>query len=509
MAVRNLIFILGDQLSHSISSLKNADPDQDTILMTEVKEEATYVKHHKKKIAFILSAMRHFADELKNKGFQVRYTKMDDADNKGSFIAELDRATGELEPKGIVVTEPSEYRVSKMFDDYKEQSNLAVEIIPDTRFIATHEEFREWAKDRKTLRMEYFYREMRRKTGLLMNDDEPEGDKWNYDSENRKPADDDMFIPKPPAFEPDDITSDVINMVAEKFSDHFGDLDNFWFAVTAEQAEEAVSYFIENALQDFGQYQDAMLLGQKYLYHSVLSQYINVGLLDALDVCKHVEKAYKNNKAPLNSVEGFIRQIIGWREYIRGIYWLKMPDYENNNFFENERKLPSFYWDGKTDMKCLSEAIKQTKEEAYAHHIQRLMITGNFALLIGANPRDVHEWYLTVYADAFEWVEMPNTIGMSQFADGGLLGSKPYISSGNYISKMSNYCQECSYAVTKKTGDNACPFNSLYWHFLKRNEDKLGDNPRLGNVYRVWSKMSEEKQKAHIEQADAFLEKLS
>ena len=356
--------------------------------------------------------------------------------------------------------------------------------------------------------MEYFYREMRKKTGLLMDGDKPVGGKWNFDSENRKPAADDLFIPEPLSFEPDEVTRTVLNLVEDRFSSHFGNLAPFWFAVTREDAEAARDHFISEALPHFGDYQDAMLQGQRFLYHSVLSHYINCGLLDPVDVCQRAAEAYANGNAPLNAVEGFIRQIIGWREFVRGIYWLKMPSYAKENFFQAERKLPSFYWTGETDMLCLAEAIKQTKEEAYAHHIQRLMVTGNFAMLIGVAPEEIHEWYLAVYADAFEWVELPNVIGMSQFADGGVLGSKPYASSGSYINKMSNYCGECKFDVKKKTGDGACPFNALYWDFLARNEDKLGQNARLRNPYSTWRRMSDNKRQDYLDSAAAFLSKL-
>ncbi len=504
----NLILILGDQLSHGLSSLKFANKSQDRILMCEVHDEATYVKHHKKKIALLFSAMRHFAKELSSDGWKVDYIKLDDKNNSGSFKGEVERALSRHTIENIVITEPAEYRVMQDVKSWSKQFDKSVEVLPDNRFIATHHEFESWAEGRKQLRMEYFYRDMRRKTNLLMDGDKPEGGKWNYDSENRKPAKDDMFMPKPVRFEPDKITQEVLKLVATKFDDHFGDLEPFWFAVTHEQANEVLDYFLEAALPSFGDYQDAMLTGQKFLYHSLLSAYINCGLLNPLEVCKRVEIEYKKGRVPLNAAEGFIRQIIGWREYVRGIYWLKMPEYVKRNFLEADRKLPDFYWTGKTDMTCLREAITQTKEEAYAHHIQRLMVTGNFAMLAGVDPHEVHEWYLAVYADAYEWVELPNTLGMSQFGDGGILGSKPYAASGNYINKMSDYCKDCRYDVKQKIGEDACPFNALYWHFLIRNEDKLKGNPRLGQVYRTWNKMDEKKRSSYLDSANQFLNSL-
>ena len=508
MTKGNLILMLGDQLTPEISSLSGSDNKSDVVLMAEVMEEATYVRHHKKKIAFLFSAMRHFARELENAGWRVAYVSVDDKSNTGSLKGEVARALKKHKLARVVVTEPGEWRLLKIMQGWSDKLKCEVDILPDRRFLASHHEFAGWASGRKQLRMEYFYREMRKKTGLLMDGDKPVGGKWNFDSENRKPAADDLFIPEPLSFEPDEVTRTVLNLVEDRFSSHFGNLAPFWFAVTREDAEAARDHFISEALPHFGDYQDAMLQGQRFLYHSVLSHYINCGLLDPVDVCQRAAEAYANGDAPLNAVEGFIRQIIGWREFVRGIYWLKMPSYAKVNFFQAERKLPSFYWTGETDMLCLAEAIKQTKEEAYAHHIQRLMVTGNFAMLIGVAPEEIHEWYLAVYADAFEWVELPNVIGMSQFADGGVLGSKPYASSGSYINKMSNYCGECKFDVKKKTGDGACPFNALYWDFLARNEDKLGQNARLRNPYSTWRRMSDNKRQDYLDSAAAFLSKL-
>lgn len=477
--------------------------------MVEVDEETQYVRHHKKKIAFIFSAMRHFAEELREAGWQVDYVKLDDRENTGSFTSELERALKRHKPKHVLATEPREWRVLTAMQSWKETFEMNVAILPDDRFIASHTAFQNWARDRKELRMEYFYHDMRRQTGLLMREEKPEGGQWNYDTENRKPARGDLFMPAVKKIKPDIITQEVLHLVAIRFYDHFGDLEPFWFAVTAGEAEEVLEHFIQAALPQFGDYQDAMLDGEPFLYHSLLSLYINVGLLDPLAVCRRVEIAYYEGRAPLNAAEGFIRQIIGWREYVRGIYWLKMPDYASQNFFQNTRSLPSFYWTGETEMACLRAAITHTKQEAYAHHIQRLMVTGNFALMAGMDPHEVHEWYLCVYADAFEWVELPNTLGMSQFADGGLLGSKPYAASGNYINKMSNYCSSCHYDVKKKMGSDACPLNALYWDFLARNEHKLKGNHRLSQNYRTWYRMDEVKRKEYRESAAQSLETLN
>ncbi|WP_170464924.1 cryptochrome/photolyase family protein [Ruegeria arenilitoris] len=498
-----LIVVLGDQLSMNSAALRAGSADRDTVLMAEVMDEAQYVRHHKKKLAFVLSAMRHFAIELEAAGWRVRYVRLDDPDNTHSLTGEIARAQSDLNISRAVVTEPGEYRLAQAFAGYE-----GLSVLPDDRFLASHQEFRDWAKGRKQLRMEYFYREMRRKTRLLMSGDAPEGGRWNFDSENRKPAKSHLFMPRPLDTDPDEITQEVLTLVEAKFADHFGTLTPFWFAVTRQGALAALDHFVDAALPRFGDYQDAMLSDEPFLYHSVLAQYLNAGLLSPLEICRRVERAYYEGHAPLNAAEGYIRQIIGWREFVRGIYWLRMPGYIQENYLEAKRPLPAFYWTADTDMACMSAAIAQTRDEAYAHHIQRLMVTGNFALLAGIDPVEVHEWYLAVYADAYEWVEAPNVIGMSQFADGGLLGSKPYAASGNYINKMSDHCAACRYDVKQKTGEGACPFNPLYWDFLVRNADKLRGNPRLGHAYRTWDRMNEAKQQEYLDSAQKVLARI-
>ncbi|NBN80061.1 cryptochrome/photolyase family protein [Microvirga tunisiensis] len=500
-----LVFILGDQLSRGLASLRRADPSRDVVLMVEVAEETTYVPHHKKKIAFILSAMRHFAEALRHEGWTVDYVRLDDPDNSASFTGELARALDRHGCRRVLLTEPGEWRVLEAARAWPGTLGITLDLLTDDRFLCSVAEFGAWARGRKQLRMEYFYREMRRKTGLLMAGDEPEGGQWNFDAENRKPARADLFMPRPHQPEPDAITQEVLDLVERRFPTHFGRLTPFRFAVTVEEAEAVFARFLQVALPSFGDYQDAMLRGEPWLYHSVISPYLNVGLLDPLSVCRRVEAEYRAGRVPLNAAEGFIRQIIGWREYVRGIYWLKMPEYTTVNALEATRPLPDFYWTGQTDMTCLREAIGQTRDEAYAHHIQRLMVTGNFAMLAGIDPAQVHEWYLAVYADAFEWVEAPNTLGMSQFADGGLLGSKPYAGGGNYINKMSDYCSGCRYDVKQRRGRDACPFNALYWDFLARNADRLKGNPRMAQVYATWARMGETEQTLTRQQAAAFL----
>jgi deoxyribodipyrimidine photolyase-related protein len=501
-----LIFILGDQLSTNLSALRYADKEHDTIFMCEVMTEATYVKHHKKKIALIFAAMRAFANGLHRLGWRVDYIALDHPENSGSFDCEVARAIARWKPQQLVMTKASEYRVLEMQRTWCESLPCEVNLLEDERFICSTARFNAWANDgRKALRMEFFYRDMRRLTGLLMDGDQPAGGQWNFDHDNRKPAKADLFMPRIKRFDPTPETQAVLDLVAARFPDHFGDLDPFWFGVTAADAKAALNHFIAVALPKFGDYQDAMLKDHKFLYHGLISFYLNIGLLDPLETCRAVEAAWKAGHCPLNAAEGFIRQILGWREYIRGIYWHQMPGYETSNKLKATRSLPDFYWTGKTDMACIKATITQTKEEAYAHHIQRLMVTGNFAMMAGINPREVHEWYLAVYADAFEWVEMPNVIGMSQFADGGLLGSKPYASSGAYIDRMSDYCSGCRYDVKEKAGPKACPFNYLYWDFLMRHRDKFAPNPRMAMMYRTFDKMEPSKQTATLESARRFL----
>ena len=506
---RSVVLVLGDQLSPCLSSLKAADPADAVVLMAEVMDEATYVRHHKKKIAFIFSAMRHFAAELRETGWRVDYITLDDEENSGSLRGEVARALERHGASRVIVTEPGEWRLMEDMRSWSSRFRAQVDVLDDDRFVSTRAEFAEWARGRKQLRMEYFYRDMRRVTGLLMDGDEPEGGRWNFDADNRKPARGDDDFPAPLRFAPDATTTEVLALVGERFAAHIGDLEPFWFGVTRKQAEAALDHFIAHALPRFGDFQDAMLKDRKFLFHSVVSLYINAGLLDPLQVCRRIEAAWRQGHAPLNAAEGFIRQIIGWREYVRGIYWLKMPDYADVNFFDAQADLPEFYWTGKTGMACLAAAIGQTIEEAYAHHIQRLMLTGNFAMLVGVQPAQVHEWYLAVYADAYEWVEMPNVLGMSQFADGGLLGSKPYAAGGNYINKMSDYCGSCAFDVKQKTGEKACPFNYLYWDFLARNRELLARNPRLGPVYRTLDRMGDERKSEIDASARRFIRSLS
>lgn len=504
-----LCFILGDQLNESISSLQAIDKLQDVVLLCEVFEEATYVKHHPKKIAFIFSAMRHFAQQLSNLGYRVRYVRYDDAQNTGSFEKELNRAIIEEKVSEVHLTYPGEWRIVEKIESLKNLATIPFFMHEDSRFLCSIEEFKHWAEGKKQLRMEYFYRKMRQKYHILIDSrGKPLGGSWNYDSQNRKNANQIKTFPPRLEHSIDELTSEVLDLVKHSFTNHFGQLLPFNFAVTREQALLEAYHFIDNSLLYFGDYQDAMLSNETTLYHSKLSFYLNAGLLLPLELCHMAEDALKNKQAPLNCVEGFIRQILGWREYVRGIYWLNMPEYAQRNYFTASRTLPALFWGQDTKMHCMKEVINQTELEAYSHHIQRLMITGNFALLTGLDPVQVCEWYLAVYADAYEWVELPNTLGMALYADGGLMASKPYAASGKYIQKMSNFCKSCEYKPNDTLGDKACPFNALYWNFLSQNSEKLQDNQRLHFAYLNWEKMPSEKKHAIVSKASQILKNL-
>lgn len=503
-----LRFLFTDHLSKEISSLDGIDRDNDAVLMVEVDDETDYVPHHPKKIAFLFSAMRHFAEELRDEGVEVDYVTLDDPRNEGSFRAELERAVKRHLPERIIVTEPGEYRVEAAIDDWRAAIDIPIEVRADTRFFCSRDAFGQWAKGKKQLRMEMFYRWMRQRHSFLMEGDAPEGGRWNFDAENRKPPKKGLDPLGPMRFEPDDITEAVLTMVERRFGNRFGSTRPFWFAVNRTQARRALDHFLQHSLASFGDYQDAMMEDEDYLFHSVLSQYMNCGLLSPEEVCREIEAAFHEGEAPLNAVEGYVRQILGWREYVRGIYWLKMPGYARENRLEATRPLPAFYWTGETDMNCLAKVIDQTRREAHSHHIQRLMVTGNFALLIGVLPEEICEWYLAVYADAFEWVELPNTLGMAMHADGGYLGSKPYAASGNYINKMSDFCGNCRFNVKDKLGPDACPFNYLYWNFLIENRQRLDGNPRLNRPFATLDRMDGDRIAAIRKESNKFLASL-
>ncbi|MBX3480969.1 MAG: cryptochrome/photolyase family protein [Caulobacter sp.] len=494
--------VLGDQVSDGLSALSDLDPARDVVLMAEVRGEATYVRHHKQKIAMIFAAMRGHAGRLAARGVEVRYVRIDDADNSHTIVGELGRALEATGCNRVVMTECGEWRLAKALEAFADSAPVPVEIREDHLFICSHEAFRRWSGDRRQLRMEYFYREMRRQTGLLMDGAKPVGGQWNYDADNRNRLPKGLRPPARPRTAPGEITLGAIADVERLFPDHFGDLDGFGWPTTPAEAETALDDFLSNILPGFGDWQDAMAEGEPWMWHGLISTALNIGLLDPLETCRRAEAAYRNGDAPLNAVEGFIRQILGWREFVRGVYWLKMPEYGLRNALGADRDLPWFFWSGQTDMACVADTVESTRRNAYAHHIQRLMVTGNLAMLLGVDPDQVDAWYMTVFADAFDWVEMPNTRGMATFADGGIVGSKPYAASGAYISRMSDYCGPCRYDVKARSGEGACPFNRLYWGFLERNRGVLAGNARVAMPYRTLDGFGEDRRKALLAEAE-------
>ena len=504
-AIHRLCLVLGDQLSFDLASLQGLDRERDTVLLVEVMEEASHVPHHPQKIVLVFSAMRHFAQALANQGFRVQYVTLDDAQNSGSVPGELQRWQARLNADEVHLTETGDWRLEQSLKD----CGMPIHWHSDRRFLCTRGEFSAWAAGKKQLRMEYFYREMRRKSGLLLNGDgTPVGGAWNFDADNRKSLPKQVKPPYPLSFSAGAITEQVCALVKARFADHYGSLEDFNYPVTHADAQALWEYFLDFGLAGFGDYQDAMASDEPFLFHARISAALNIGLLDVRQVCSDVEAAYWSGRVALNAAEGFIRQLIGWREYVRGVYWLKMPDYAAGNVFGNSRPLPEFYWTGDTQMNCMRQAIGQSLKHAYAHHIQRLMVTGNFALLAGIVPSQICEWYLAIYMDAFDWVELPNTLGMVMHADGGYLGSKPYCASGQYIKRMSDYCANCAYKVSESTADNACPFNALYWHFLMRHGDRLRSNQRMAMLYKNLDRMPSAKQQALWQRGQALLDRL-
>jgi deoxyribodipyrimidine photolyase-related protein len=508
---RHLVIILGDQLDEASSALADFDPALDKVWMAEVMEESTHVLSSKQRTTVFLSAMRHFAEHLRGKKFQVNYTQLDDADNSGTLAGELSKAIEQHNPQALVMTAPGDWRVLQQLRAVTKQCKLPLDVRDDTHFFSTVREFAQHAEGRKQLRLEYFYRELRQKTGILMEGKKPIGGKWNFDAENRgsfgkqgPPA-----LPPPTRFTPDDITQEVMHLVNQRLAHHPGSINTFGWPVTRAQALQALHEFIEQRLPSFGVYQDAMWEGEVWLYHSHLSCALNLKLLNPKEVVEAAQAAFVSGHAPIEAVEGFIRQILGWREYVRGIYWTHMPEYLSRNSMDAHASLPEFYWTGNTDMACLRDAIGQTLQHGYAHHIQRLMVTGLYALLLGVEPKEVHAWYLGVYVDAVEWVELPNTLGMSQYADGGLMASKPYIASGKYIDRMSNHCQGCRFNPAQSTGPNACPFTTLYWNYLIQHADSLAQNPRMLMQLKNVNRLSTEERQAIALQAEQHKASLS
>lgn len=504
-----LCVVFPDQLHTGLAGFQSINKDNDWIFISEMHQSVLPVKQHQKKLVFMLSSLRHFSHALKAKGYQVIHLPISDKETKLPYHKALEPWVKEKKIKQVVYTQPNDFMLQEEANAWETILQCPCIAYENNHFLCDHASFNDWAKDKKNLLMESFYRLMRKKHGILMDKNQPTGGQWNFDHDNRKKIPKTLTIPKPHESKPDDITEQVIAEVSQQFSDHFGDIHPFIFATSRKSALQHLHHFINQNLPYFGDYQDAMVTDEPWLFHAHIGLYLNNGMLTPLEVIHAAEKAYQSKKAPINAVEGFIRQILGWREYVRGLYWLKMPEYASLNYLNAKRKLPALYWGAETKMHCLQECVANTKTNAYAHHIQRLMVLGNFALIAGLDPKEVNEWYWLVYADAYQWVELPNVSGMTLFADGGILGSKPYAASGAYINKMSNYCQSCQYNVKEKLGHQACPFNYLYWDFLLRNRSTLEQNPRLGLAYNHIKKKSSDEISAITTQSQTFLDDLN
>ncbi len=505
-----LRLILGDQLNINHSWFKTVN-DNITYVMMEVRTETDYANHHIQKVVGFFSAMRSFVSELQSKKHKVIYIYLNDENNLQSFEKNLDLLLNQDNYTQFEYQIPDEYRLDILLKNYCAQLKIPYSVCDTEHFFSTREELGNFFEGKKMFLMESFYRAMRKKHNVLMDGDKPTTGQWNYDGDNRKKLPKDHKPTTPLVFNND--VTEIFDQIQKANVKTIGRIDakHFVWPINRTQSLALLDFFVAECLPLFGSYQDAMTPNEWSLYHSRISFSMNVKMISPKEVIDRAVQEWENRKDEIeyNQLEGFVRQIIGWREYMRGIYWLKMPEFATLNFFNHTEKLPDWFWTGKTKMNCLKDAITQSLEYAYAHHIQRLMITGNFALLAGVHPDEVDAWYLGIYIDAIEWVEITNTRGMSQFADGGIVGTKPYVSSASYIDKMSHYCSSCYYDKKKKTGDKACPFNSLYWNFYDKHEDKLAKNPRIGMMYNVWRKMKPEDKSSILEQADYYLKNIN
>lgn len=502
-----LRLILGDQLNNQHPWLENIDPSV-TYVMMEMRQETDYVVHHVQKIVGFFLAMRQFARELTAQGHRVIYYELDDPENKQDLRTQIHYLVQKHGFSSVEYQLPDEYRLEQQLQSICQDLDIPSHAVDSHHFLTSRGFLKDFFKGKKSYLMETFYREMRRKYQVLMEGNEPLGGQWNFDQENRKPLKEKGLL-QAPGLHPKSV-GNILDQLSRAGVKTLGSLDPEAFAWPSSRKEslDLLHHFCQHLLPNFGTYQDAMTTWDPYLFHSRLSFSLNCKMISPLEVVQAAEKAWstQQDKISLAQVEGFIRQILGWREYMRGIYWAEMPRFATLNYFGHERKLPSWFWTGKTKMNCLNHSITQSLTHAYAHHIQRLMVTGNFALLAGIHPDEVDAWYLGIYIDAIQWVEITNTRGMSQFADGGIVGTKPYTSSANYIKKQGNYCSTCAYDADEKVGDRACPFNSLYWHFHVRHREKLEKNPRIGMVYRTWDKMTAKQEV--LEQAESYLQRL-
>ena len=504
LEVRQLVVLLGAQLDPRYLDRVGFDPEEDAVVMMEVAEEARHVPSHKARTALFLSAMRHFALDLAEDGLPLHYTPLDDPHNGGSFGGELRRLAKGWKVETLTVIRPGEWRVLDTLASTAEALGWRFRLLEDDHFLSTPQEFSSWAQGRRQLVMEYFYRYLRKRSGVLLDSQgQPEGGQWNFDKENRKPLGRGApAIPAVPEFKPDGLTREVLELVERFFPEAPGSLEGFSWPVCRAQALSALQDFVDHRLTHFGDYQDAMKTGQPWLFHSLLSPALNLKLLDPREVIEAALEAYRGGVAPLNAVEGFIRQILGWREFIRGVYWHEGREYAQRNGLDEHGDLPEAYWTGDSDMACLRESLGQVLATGYGHHIQRLMVTGNYALLRGVHPRRVSDWYLGMYVDGVDWVTLPNTLGMLMHADGGVVGTKPYVASGRYVQRMSDYCSGCRYRPDQRIGDEACPLTTLYWDFLRRHRPRLGANRRMAFAWKNLDRLSLEEQRKIQQQAE-------
>lgn len=496
----HIVFILPDQLNIGVwpEWVRSRKPP---LLFIESAEEYGRLPYHKKRLTYLISSQRHFAVECDRTGFPVWYTA-----TRGGYPEVLQRLLAEHDAVEIIYMKPSEWDTREELRALKDTCPSKVKEIENLFFLADPDSWTERVAD--GYRMEYFYREMRRETGYLMNGEEPEGGDWNYDKQNREPLPDDCHVPDVSGIDPDNITVEVMKEVEENYPEHFGELREFSYAVTREEALNLMHEFIDDRLAYFGPYEDAMAVGESILFHSVLSPYLNNGLLVPSEICDAAVEAYRAGKVPINSVEGLIRQIIGWREYVRIYYEAMMPDVRDANHFDFDHPLPAMFWNGKTDMNCMKQCLNPVIREGYSHHIQRLMVLSNFSNLSKSDPRELNRWFRLAYVDAHEWVVLPNVLGMSTYADGGVLASKPYISSGNYINKMSDYCSSCAYDIHKKEGEGACPFNYLYWNFVDEQRETLNESGRINFMVNMYDKKPDNQKSAIQSSSKSFLSKL-
>jgi deoxyribodipyrimidine photolyase-related protein len=512
---QTLRLILGDQLNASHSWFQHQQKDVLYVMM-EVVQETDYVRHHRQKVLAFFAAMRNFAKALTSKGFDVHYLRLDDEQNTGSITDNLAALLARYPDAQLQCQLPDEYRLDHQLRSWAGAENITIEWFDSEHFLTQRNCLDKIFKSDDSLLMETFYRHMRRRLGILMDGDKPLGGKWNFDADNRKKLPKNVTVPEPLCFAND--VSDIDTMLSNCGIATLGNAQpqRLLWPTSRAQARQLLSYFCQHLLPYFGTYQDAMALPEQHqhawsLFHSRLSFALNSKMLSPLEVVSNVVEHWQQrpDEIELNQVEGFVRQIIGWREYVRGIYWRFMPNYKNQNQLQHQRDLPAFYWDADTHMNCVRQAVQQSLDYAYAHHIQRLMITGNFALLAGVHPDHVDAWYLGIYIDAIEWVELPNTRGMSQYADGGILATKPYVASANYVHKMSHYCSDCYYQHNQKTGDKACPFNSLYWHFIDRHQQAFAQNQRMSMMYSVWHKKTPSEREQILQQAQHYLDNMN